>query len=290
LKKDVVIFITSVNNLVSNTDNNIHVKKGELEYFKFSNLEKHSDMVEHCFTTRKGGVSKGEYSSLNLGLKKKDSCKNVEQNFAIICNAINIDLANLVLSDQIHSNNVRVVSEKDRGKGILIESDIRNCDGLVTNARNVALVTFYADCVPIFLFDPKNKVIGLAHSGWKGTLEQIAAKTANVMIEEFNCNPGNIISAIGPSIGQCCFEVGNEVKDQFINKLDWSRDFCIKKDEEKSFIDLQGIIKHTLIDCGFKIQNIFISNICTKCNKEIFFSHRGDNGKTGSLAAIMQLK
>ena len=285
-----IVFRNLFNNRDENMNYNILIKKGELEYIKFSNLEKYGEYIEHCFTTRKGGVSRGEFSSLNLGLKKRDSRENVLENFRRICSVLNIELSNIVLSDQVHGTNIRVVTEKDRGKGIFIESDIVSCDGLITNTKNVALITFYADCVPVFLFDPEVKVIGLAHSGWKGTLHQISAKAVNVMVERFNCKPENIVSAIGPSIGVCCFEVGNEVKDQFINKISWSKNFCIKKDEEKSYIDLQGIVKQTLINSGLKNENIFISNICTKCNKDMFFSHRGDMGKTGSLAAIMQLK
>ncbi|NMB97866.1 MAG: peptidoglycan editing factor PgeF [Clostridiaceae bacterium] len=289
--KEVIVFNTIINNNHTSTiDSNIHIRKGELEYIKFSNLEKYADIIEHCFTTRKGGVSSSEFATLNLGLKKKDKRENVIKNFTRICNALNIDLSNAVLSDQVHGTNVKIVTEKDRGKGIFIDSDIIACDGLITNAKNVALITFYADCVPVFLFDPEKRVIGLVHSGWKGTLKQISVNAVNAMVECFSCNPGNIISAIGPSIGMCCFEVGNEVKEQFINKISWSINYCVYKDEEKTYIDLQGIVKQTLTDCGLKSKNIFISNICTKCNRNIFFSHRGDMGKTGSLAAIMQLK
>lgn len=285
-----IAFKNLFNNHDANKYYNIFVKKGELEYIKFSNLEKYGYLIEHCFTMRKGGVSTGEFSSLNLGLKKKDSRENVIENFRRICRALNIELSNVVLSDQVHGTNIRVVTEKDRGKGILVDNDIKDCDGLITNTKNVAIVTFYADCVPVFLFDPEKRVIGLAHSGWKGTLEQIAANAVNIMVTRFKCSPENIVSAIGPSIGKCCFEVGNEVKEKFINKISWSENFCTKKDEEKTYIDLQGIVKQTLINSGLRSENIFISNICTKCNKDMFFSHRGDMGKTGSLAAIMQLK
>ena len=273
-----------------NTDKSIHIKRGNLEYIKFSNLEKYSDIIEHCFTTRKGGVSSGECLSLNLGFKRNDSRENVEENFSRICGELNIKLSNLVFSDQVHGSSVKVVDEEDRGKGILIKSDIEGYDGLVTNKKDVALVTFYADCVPIFFFDPENRVIGLAHSGWRSTLEQIAATMVDTMMKRFSCNPENVISTIGPSIGLCCFEVGIEVKDKFIKKINWSKNYCLDKDEEKAHINLQGIIKQTLINSGLKKENIFVSNICTKCNNDTFFSHRGDKGKTGNLAAIMQLK
>lgn len=282
------------NNLVGNYRkfNNlgtIHVKKDELEYLQFDILKEYSDYITHCFTTRKGGVSSGECFSLNLGFSRNDSRENVEENIKRVCTAMNIKTENLVFSNQIHSNKIRVVDEKDKGKGIVKESDIIGYDGLVTNKRNVALVTFYADCVPVFLFDPQNVVIALAHSGWRSTLKEIAGEIVKTMVSIYGSNPCDIKTVIGPSIGQCCFEVGNEVKEEFISKLSWSSIYCESSEVGKTNINLQGIIRQTLLNAGIKRENTYISNICTKCNNDIFFSHRGDKGKTGSLAAIMQI-
>ncbi len=267
----------------------INVKRNRLEYLQFNSLKEYSHCITHCFTTRKGGVSSGECSSLNLGFSRNDSKKNVEENIKIICDAMNIKIENLVFSNQVHSNKIRVVNEKDRGKGIVKESDIIGYDGLVTNKKDVALATFYADCVPVFFFDPINVVIALAHSGWRGTLMEIAGETVKTMVSVYGCNPVDIKTVIGPSIGQCCFEVGNEVKEEFISKLSWSSIYCKSSEGGKSNINLQGIICRTLLNTGLKRENIYISDICTKCNNDIFFSHRGDKGKTGSLAAIMQI-
>ncbi|HOJ09041.1 MAG TPA: peptidoglycan editing factor PgeF [Clostridiales bacterium] len=266
------------------------MKKDELEYMQFSPLTKYNQILTHCFTTRRGGVSIGGCSTLNLGFGRNDSRTNVIENFKRVCDTLNIELDDLVLSDQIHGTEIKVVDEKDRGKGIVLDSDIKGYDGLVTNIEKVALVTFYADCVPIYFFDPVKKVIGLAHSGWRGTLYQIAANMISIMDKEYNCNPEEVISVVGPSIGQCCFEIGIEVITEFVKKIIWSKDFCKNIGQGKAYIDLQGIIKQTLIHSGVRSDNIFISGICTKCNKDVFFSHRGDKGKTGSLAAIMQLR
>lgn len=267
----------------------IYVKKDELEYLQFDCFDEYRDCITHCFTTRKGGVSSDECFSLNLGFSRNDSRENVEENFKRICSAINIKTENLVFSNQVHSNKVIVVNEKDRGKGIVKESDIIGYDGLVTNKRDVALITFYADCVPVFFFDPIKVVIALAHSGWRSTLMEIAGETVKTMVSIYDSNPCNIKTVIGPSIGQCCFEVGNEVKEEFISKLNWSSIYCKSSESKKSNINLKGIIRHTLLNEGLKKENIYISNICTKCNNGTFFSHRGDKGKTGSLAAIMQI-
>jgi polyphenol oxidase len=246
-------------------------------------------MVTHCFTTRIGGNSSGECESLNFGFNKKDQKENVLENFKKITESIGIDYKNLVFSNQIHDNKIKTVDEADRGKGIIVKSDIIGYDGLVTNKKDVAIVTFYADCVPIFFLDPINKVIAISHSGWRGTVREIARATVNRMIDEFGSNASDIETAIGPSIGNCCFEVGEEVFIEFKENLNWSESFCEKSAYGKWNINLQAIIKKTLTDMGVYENKICSSDICTKCNRETFFSHRGDQGKTGNLAAIMQL-
>jgi len=223
-----------------------------------------------------------------MAFNKSDERVNVEENYRRIANALGIKLENMVLSNQVHENKIRVVADTDRGKGIIRESDIRGVDGLVTNLKQVALVTFYADCVPVFLFDPVKKAIGLVHSGWRSTLMEISKEAVMKMKEEFGCDPRDIESAIGPSIGKCCFEVGEEVAEEFEAKLLWSVEY-ITKEEQKYFIDLPLIIKRTLLNVGLDETKILLSDICTKCNKDMFFSHRGDMGKTGTLAGIMQI-
>lgn len=267
----------------------VYFEKDGLKYLQFSNLKKYEGLVTHCFTTRLGGVSTGECGTLNLGFNRKDSRDNVLENFNRVCSAINIDSGNLVFSSQVHDNKIRVVDENDRGKGIIRASDIFGFDGLVTDRKSVALVTFYADCVPIFLFDPEKRVIALAHSGWKGTVKQIGREAVEKMTEVYGCSSEKIEAAVGPSIGQCCFEVDNDVYREFAQKIPWSSAYCKKTNGTKWNISLQEIIRHTLEAAGVRHENICLSNICTKCNRDIYFSHRGDHGKTGSLAAFMQL-
>jgi YfiH family protein len=264
-------------------------QKDDVHFVQFSNLLKYDNVITHCFSTRLGGISTGEYCSLNLGLKKDDKRENVVENFKRLCTVINISEDNLVFSDQIHDNKIKPVNETDRGKGFKKTSDIFGFDGLITNSREVALVTFYADCVPVFLYDPVKTVIGLVHSGWKGTAGQIAKEAVFKMDQIYGCRAEDIIAAIGPSIGLCCFEVGSEVVSEFSHKIEWSSRYSIKKDNGKWNIDLKGIVKQTLINSGVDAENICISSVCTKCSRDMFFSYRGDKGKTGSLAAIMQI-
>ncbi len=268
----------------------IHAKRGQLEYIQFKNLLNHESALTHCFTTRKGGVSTGECQALNMGFNKKDDRSNVEENYRRLCRELEIEMEHLVFSNQVHEDRVRAVDEGDRGKGITRESDIKGYDGLMTDRPGVALVTFYADCVPIFLFDPVRKAIALSHSGWRGTVKEIGKVTVEKMTETYGCKGEDIIAAVGPSIGACCFEAGDEVYSEFAVKFPWNEEVCRKTGEGKWHINLQETIKRTLLSAGVKEQNISISGICTKCNKDLFFSHRGDKGRTGSLAAIMQLK
>jgi polyphenol oxidase len=275
---------------VIENDNISYCIENGVEFIQFKNLLKYKKELTHCFSTRLGGVSSGECSSLNFGFSKNDTRENVIKNYQRISDALKIDHKNMVLSNQVHDKKIRVVDESDRGKGIIRESDIIGYDGLITNKSKVALVTFYADCVPIFFFDPIKKVIASSHSGWKGTVNEIAKETIAKMKGVYGTCVENVEVAIGPSIGYCCFEVGEEVYNEFINKLSWSEKFLRKTGYGKWHINLQEIIKETLMNLGIDEKQICISEICTKCNNDVFFSHRGDSGKTGSLIAIMQLE
>ena len=264
-------------------------EKGDLRLFKFKNLTEFNDEIDHCFTTRLGGVSQGECYSLNMGFNRNDLRENVLENYRLVCDTMGLNIEDLVLSRQVHDNKIYKVSIKDKGKGIVKENDLLGYDGLMTNEKGIALVTFYADCVPLFFFDPENKAIALSHSGWRSTKKQIAAETIKAMRSEFGSDRSKLICAIGPSIRQCCFEVGDEVVQEFTEEIPWSHNFCERRENDKWHIDLQGIIKKTLLNEGILEHNISDANLCTKCNKDIFFSHRGDKGKTGSMTAIMQL-
>jgi polyphenol oxidase len=270
-------------------DRVLTVNRNGVEFVQFENLSKYEELVTHCFTTRIGGVSTGECKTLNLGFNRKDARENVLENYRRLGEALALDFRNMVFSNQVHDSKVRVVDEDDRGKGITRESDICGYDALVTNREKVVLVTFYADCVPVYLLDPVRKAIGLAHSGWRGTVREIAAETVRVMNREYGTIPGDIQAAIGPSIGKCCFEVGSEVYEEFAEKLSWSTKYCVPTSPGKWHIHLQEIIKNSLQQAGVPEKNINNSGICTKCNTNTFFSHRGDEGKTGSLAAVMQI-
>lgn len=263
--------------------------KNNIIYFSIPSFDE-TNLVKNCFTSRIGGVSSPPYDSLNFGLKTKDSDANVRQNYEIISELLNINTENIIISDQVHKDNILIVDNSYRSQDIFLNNRIKEVDALITNKSNIALLTIYADCVPIFILDKKKSVIALAHAGWRGTLKKIGKQVIQKMVEVYNTNPHDCIVAIGPSIGQCCYEVDNLVIDKFKSYYTDINQFVIEKKEDKFQLNLWRANEISLIECGIPKENITISNICTKCNNNLFFSHRADNGKTGRMAAILQLK
>ncbi len=262
--------------------------KSELQYLTIPAFEK-TGLVKHGFSTRLGGVSKTPYNTMNFGLRKQDDTYNVLKNYDIFCEALGISPKNLVASSQVHKAEVYVASVKDHGKGIYIDSDIKDKDALITKDRGVALVTYYADCVPIFFLDKKVPAIGLVHAGWKGTIAKIGKKTLKKMMKEFGSQPKNILVGIGPCIHRCCYEVGVSVANKVKDVFPYWNELMKEKKDEKFMLDLILTNKRQLEETGINPSNITVSRFCTSCNNDLFFSYRADKGLTGSLAAIIQL-
>ncbi len=248
--------------------------KNNIKFYTIKAFEE-SGLVRHAFSTRIGGVSVGEAATMNFGFNRKDTSENIYKNFGLLCGVTGIDKNALVMAKQVHGNDVYVAEGKDVG------NRIDSVDALVTNDPSVAICTFHADCTPLFFLDTRKKVIGLAHSGWRSTEKNIAAKTIEKMQSAFCCNPLDIVSAVGPSIGPCHMEVGQEVAEVFDEKYITYAD--------KPHINLWNICKDQIINAGVKEGNITVANICTCCNNDLFYSYRGDNKKTGSMTAIIQL-
>ena len=182
-------------------------------YLTFPILEQFG--VKHGFSTRLGGVSEGMFSSMNLSFQRGDDRDKVEENYKRICNVLNMNHKNVVLSNQVHDTKIKLVTKEDAGKGMIKESDIIGIDGLITKEKDIPLVTFYADCVPLFFYDPVKEVIAAAHSGWRGTKEKIGKKMVETMEEEFGCKKEDVVVVIGPSICQDCYEVSEDVVLEF---------------------------------------------------------------------------
>ncbi len=264
-------------------------KSGSLQYITFPHLS-NTGIVNHLFSTRHGGVSEGQYSSMNLSFSNGDSRENVLKNYKILCEEMGTDIKNLVLSRQTHTDNIKIVTEADRGTGIF-KNSFTDIDGLITNCKNVALVTQYADCTPLLFCDPIKKVIATSHSGWRGTVKEIGKKTVQKMVSKFSCNPKDIIACIGPCIEKCCYEVDMPVFNEFkkLEYLDLDKIFTPKSDD-KFMLDLTEANRQILISAGINPDNMDISDICTCCNSKDLHSHRATGGKRGNLAAIIELK
>lgn len=263
---------------------------GEVVYLTYPSIDELT-IVKHGFTTRLGGVSKGIFSSMNLSFTRGDEESAVYENYRRIAAAIGFAYDGIVTSDQTHTTNVRVITENDKGNGITRPRPYTDVDGLVTNVPGVTLATFYADCVPLYFVDPVHKAVGLSHSGWRGTVGKIGKVTVEVMQKEYGTDPCDIVAAIGPSICQACYEVSEDVAEEFRNAFseqDWPALFY-RKENGKYQLNLWRANERIMQDAGIKKENITLPNICTCCNPEFLFSHRASKGKRGNLAAFLGL-
>lgn len=264
---------------------------GEVTYLTYPAFEKLEGII-HGFSTRLGGVSRGIYSSMNLSFTRGDEEEAVKENYRRIAQSIGFRTDDIVTSDQTHTANVRKVTEADRGKGITVPRDYQDVDGMVTNVPGLVLTTFYADCVPLYFADPVKRVIGLSHSGWRGTVAKIGKVTVEKMKEEYGCHPEDILAAIGPSICQECYEVSEDVIEEFKTAFagEYQERLYYKKKNGKYQLNLWETNRLIFLEAGIPEANISMPGICTCCNPEFLFSHRASHGKRGNLAAFLGLK
>ncbi len=267
---------------------NLHDKNGVV-YFTFPLFDRFG--VPHAFSTRLGGVSEGNTASMNFSFTLDESADAVKENFKIFASALGFDPEKLVLSQQTHTANLRTVSEEDFGKGVWRERDYSDIDGLVTNVSSAVLVTQYADCTPLLFYDTTKNIAATSHAGWRGTVAEIGKKTVELMTESYGSNPKDIIAAIGPSIGKCCYEVDDPVIDEIkkLSCLDLSLCFA-EKGDGKYMLDLREVNRQILINAGILPENIDTADLCTCCNSELFHSHRATKGKRGTLGAFISIK
>ena len=259
------------------------IKKDNLEYLAAQGIA-----VPHCFTTRFGGVSTGTQASLNLAFGRGDTMENVEENLRILGRALGFDPKKLVLTRQIHSDIVRVVTDADCAG--LCHRDYPECDALVTNTPGVSLMVFTADSTPILFHDPVTGAVGAAHAGWRGTAQDIAGKTVAAMVQNFGCDVRNIRCAIGPNLGQCHFETDGDVPHALIGTFGREVLPYIKKIDGKFHPDLKAINALALCRRGVDAGNIEISKACTWCESHRFWSHRVTRGDRGSQGAVITCK
>ncbi len=257
------------------------IKAGQLEYLTAEGIT-----VPHCFTTRFGGVSEGIFDSMNIAIKEGETEEHVRQNLTILADALGFDLDNLVTTRQTHSDIVRVVTKADH-RGIF-HRDHPECDGLVTNDPGTALMIYTADCTPLLFHDPVTGAVGAAHAGWKGTVAAIGPKTVKAMVEAFGCDPKNIRAAIGPNIGFCHFETDADVPEALLAAFGPEAAEFIRPQGNKYYVNLKEINALILRRCG--LRHIEISESCTVCEHDRFWSHRYTKGQRGSQGAVILCK
>jgi len=265
--------------------------KENVPFLSFPILEE-TGLVKHGFSTRQGGVSEGKFATMNFTFARGDNPDHVLENYRRIGKALGVDVGKMVLSYQTHTTNVRVVTEEDAGKGVVKERDYKDVDGLITNVPGITLVTFYADCVPLYFLDPVHKAIGLSHSGWRGTVKRMGEITVKKMAEVFGTGAEDMIACIGPSICKDCYEVGSEVAGEFMQEFDrrhWG-EILAPKENGKYLLDLWRANELVLLEAGVRKENIQVTDICTHCNSDQLFSHRTSGNERGNLGAFMGLK
>lgn len=241
------------------------------------------------FSTKIGGVSRGVWDSLNVGLHVGDEADHVVQNRKRIATALGFPFAAWTCAEQTHGDRVFHVTTEHKGRGRLTREDaIPDTDALMTDEPDILLVSFYADCVPLYFYDPERNAVGLAHAGWKGTVSFIAAKTIAAMVEQLGCDASRMLGAVGPAIGPCCYEVDDRVITQFVQA-----DLTVgikAKPNGRYDLDLKQLNRHIMIKAGMEEHQIVMSDRCTACQRDLFYSHRRDRGQTGRMMSWIGMK
>lgn len=268
-------------------DYDLH-RKGEACWITFPQLDRYPEL-SHLFTTRRGGVSTGSLESWNFGKCQKEPAENILKNYEILARTLGTETARMVRSNQTHTASILEVDERHLGMGIIRDRSYEDIDGLVTDRPGITLITTHGDCNPLYFYDPARHVIGLAHSGWRGTLGEIAREMIERMEQRYGCRPSDILAGIGPGLCQDCFEVDEDVAELFYEKHSSWRQFG-RATGGKHYLDLKAVIRWTLTGSGVLPDHIFDTKLCTRCNPDLFFSYRGQKGQNGNMAAAMMLR
>lgn len=245
--------------------------------------------VAHGFASRLGGVSTGPCSELNLGLTRHDKPEAVRENYTRFCAALGTDVNSLVFSHQVHEDTIRVVQASD------VLADIfdpipYDADGLITDQPGLCLTIYYADCIPVLLYDPVKKVIAAVHSGWRGTALGIAPQAVKKMADLYGSDPKDVLAAIGPGIGPCCFETHDDVPTAMTAQLGQGvMDHVTTLPNGKFQVDLKGILTWQLTSAGVTLDHLEVLPLCTGCHPELYWSHRKMGDQRGNQAAMIQL-
>jgi hypothetical protein len=251
-----------------------------LVYYQFESLLRY-DCITHGVFTRLGGVSRGPFATLNLGKSVGDVPQAVDENYSRITRALGTTQESLVTGYQQHTDHVVAVGETDVGR--LLPAT----DGLATGSTRVTLTLRFADCVPLLFLDPVRLVVAIAHAGWKGTVSKIGRRTLEVMKSEFGSRPSDVIACIGPSIGPCCYPIGEDVAVQVHDAFPDAGDLLLRQPDGSVHFDLWAANRRVLEEVG--VTAIESAALCTACHCDEFYSHRREKGATGRFGAFVRL-
>lgn len=242
--------------------------------------------IVHGFAGRTGGVSPPPFDSLNVGLHVGDDPARVRENRRRLCQALGVSPGALVVGQQVHGASVARVSAAHRGRGAWDAADaLPGVDALITAEPGPVLMGLFADCVPVLLLDPRTPAVGLVHAGWRGTAGQAVVRAVAAMAEAFGTDPASCQALIGPSIGPCCYTVGEDVAARFSGDMG----DVVHARGHQLYLDLWAANRRLLEAAGVPANRIVIAQICTRCRMDLCFSYRGAGGRTGRMAAIIGL-
>lgn len=245
--------------------------------------------VRHGFSTRLGGVSPAPWDSLNLGPGRGDAPENVAENYRRFFACLGADEHRAVLSKQVHEAGIRTVTAADAGKGLTRPRDYE-ADALITNEKNLPLVVFSADCGILLLHDPVTGCVGAVHAGWRGCAAGIVEKTVIEMSRVFGAKPEKLLAAVGPCIGQCCFETDDDVPDAMrCSALGEAAEPYLERRGPKWHVDLAGLNRQWLLHAGLVPEHIDVCGLCTACRRDWFWSHRKMGNARGAQVAVIVL-
>lgn len=253
----------------------------DLAYYTFDALDAFGELI-HAVTTRHGGVSSAQWRSLNLTKGTGDDPAAVEENLRRACAALSLRREDLVSPNQRHTANVRRVARADRGQ-IFVGYDI-----LITDEPGVPLLLRFADCTPVLIYDPAQCALAVVHSGWRGTVQAAGRAAVEALAAEFGSRPANMIAAIGPSIGPCCYEVGDDVTAAVRAAFARPDTLLPTPNGGRRHFDLWAANRHWLHEAG--VRRIEVAELCTACRTDEFYSYRRELGKTGHFGAVMALR
>ena len=254
-------------------------------FFVFPDWER-LPFVTHFFSTRKGGNSKGSCATLNLDFRDGDTKKAVSENRKLVCDALGVD-RDIHFVEQIHGDGIHLLTSRNLGKSST--TPVR-ADAILTDLKDVPIGVLTADCVPILLLDSGTRAIGVVHAGRKGTEKKILSKTISKMIEQFNIQVEDLFVGIGPSIGQCCYEVGQECLVPFQKNPLLAKQAIRQVETGKFYLDLIQLNVFQLLEFHIPNQNIYYLDVCTACRTDLFYSHRGENSQTGRFVSGLFLR